>query len=154
MCLYVDINLTQAFKKMYKRGEPVTMWKHFRTSVENESGESVHRDLASTEYYVAPYRGTPITAGWYKSGLKKKPDIDANKIINAGIHVWYKNQKERLCIPVIVFPEDLIAIGTHQDAVFTKIFISPQELDRNIKKYGINSKIYTKHTKSFNASIV
>ncbi len=123
MCLYVDVDAEEQFRKRHKNKKEIIVWKVVNKKIIYEYSE-----------YTSLYRFTLIVGGW----LKAKGKLKCKDIVNGGaIHVYINRKYARGCrdpwsdekiIKCKALMKDLIAVGNNRDVCFTKIWIPKSEL--------------------------
>lgn len=131
MCLYVSKKRTKDFLATHPVGEKVKMYKAVYVNHEFKNGKLILEA-------ITPYQGVNVKPGELKSGAKKKPLEKLGSEVHEGIHVCLTQRGTKRhtqdYIEVYILPEDLIAIGQHGDAVFTKITIEDYHLNDTLRR--------------------
>ncbi len=133
MCLNVDFDKTEQFKKRNRNKREVVVWKYLKIMTSygyksNVNGKEIH-------YLASPFQLTVVNAGWYKAeGESYRLGFGR---VYEGIHafttrkqarkesVWHHNSVVIRCEALM---KDLIAVGTKNDIVFSKIWIPKEQL--------------------------
>ena len=130
MCCLIDRKKTEQYKKRKKR----EIWVYKKL---NQDVKTTVHPSGKTYFWRAPYMYTKypfkgIVKSRRQSKKLSKMEIAVGKI-HHGIHVWLNKDFAQVSylghfiFRVKVNLDDLIAVGQHGDAVFTKIFFDEKE---------------------------
>jgi len=126
MCLFVNKEATEKFLSKHKNHKTVTVYK-----ILERSGTR----------YITPYRFTPVTSTEFKAKkplktIKQGRKLKSQGIGGGGIHCYIDYQRARYqtgfmdnLFKCTALMEDLIAVGSRKDAVFTKIKLPKRVLN-------------------------
>lgn len=136
MCLKNSPKATKAFREKHRNhnGKMITVYKEF-SYWSYSKPYFICGPFYSLTKYQAGENVSNRKCKWFDS---KNEDFVSNRRRNycRGIHVYLTKHHYAL-FPVQVRYEDLVACGTDGDAIFMKITISKQTMNRIKKRFGV-----------------